>query len=158
MRASIHMIPIGSLEIKFFFDQDDRPVLEIENRNYTSLFRLFEDFPHLSNPVHKEKVSQLITFLLTGLEFQWIENIEKFREDYEERIESDLISLGDGLSKLSDYGVYDLSVMHPPTVSKGKFIFFVKDENQIPYKVSLPFPVKTEDPQASYELLPYLSQ
>jgi hypothetical protein len=157
MRASIHMIPIETLEFNFFFNQENKPTIEVKERIYTSPAPLFRDFPILSNPHYPEKIAQLINFLLKGLEFHYIENIEQFKEDYYQQIESEQITLNDQPAHLSDYGVYDLSDMHAPTIQNGTLTFFVKhDYTHLPYKVSVPFPILTDQIRASYELLPYL--
>lgn len=158
MKASIYMIPIEQLELNFFFDQDHKPAINVEGQTYNSLVALFQSFPILSNPRYREKVAQIVNFLLKGLEFHYIENIEKFKEEYQQQIEYEQLSLEDRLVRLSDYGIYDLSSMHAPAVINGQLIFFVKhDYTQLPYKVSVGFPITSDYPNARYELLPFKS-
>jgi hypothetical protein len=156
VRTSIHMISIQNKELHFFFDQDNLPTVEIEEKKYSSFFSLLTDLPDLQHICDLDKVAQIINFFSKGLEFHYIENIEHFKEDYLQRIEAEQIDLGGNLH-LSDYGVFNVGLLHPPLLTERKLIFFVKhDYNSLPYRVSFPFPVTDGLVTIRYELLPYL--
>lgn len=153
MKSSIKLFFIEENEFNLLFNSLHQPTIEIANENYNSLKALLQKYPLLVCDTNLPKTVQMINFLLTGLEYEYIDDLEKFKEDYQQRIESEQATLVGNSVKLSDYGIYDVSFMHEPKLDKGKLIFFVKnDSNNLPYKVS----VDTISSKAHYELLPRL--
>jgi hypothetical protein len=157
MQGSIHMIRLNNMEIHFYFNEDNKPTIEIKGKAYTSLSSLFRDFPFFSRLKNQEKIAQLINFLLKGLEFYYIENITEFQESYRKQIEIEQLYPEEAPLYLK-YGIYDVSIMHPPLIKNRQLIFFVKqDYTQMPYQVTVPFPIVQETVMAYYELLPFIA-
>ncbi|WP_068468254.1 hypothetical protein [Candidatus Protochlamydia phocaeensis] len=155
MKTCIQVLHLDQATLYFFFDQDHLPAIQIEGVKYTSLYQLCRDFPHLLAPKQIEKMAKIANFLIKGLEFQYIENINAFKEDYFQRLEAGQTALLQNMPCLNDYGIYDVSIMHHPKIHNGKLIFFVKqDYTHLPYKASLDFPLKDENFSIHYELLP----
>ncbi len=158
MKISIQMLSLGSAELFFFYNQAHQPAIEINGISYSSLSHLLQDLPQLALIENIEKLAQVANFLAKGLEFQYIENIESFKENYWQQIEAEQSNLLHETTKLKDYGLFDLSLMHPPQLRDYKLIFFVKhDYLLIPYQASLFYPIDREPLHMSYELLPVLS-
>jgi hypothetical protein len=153
------MLSLDSTELFFLFDQAHQPAIEINGFQYTSLNHLLQILPQLIHPRHLEKLAQIANFLAKGLEFEYIEDIELFKQNYWQQIEAEQLNLHHETPALKDYGIFDLSVMHPPRLMDHKLIFFVKhDYLSIPYQTSLCYPISKELLHMSYELLPISNQ
>jgi hypothetical protein len=157
MKISIQMLSVGSTELFFLFDKAHHPAIEMKGTHYTSLSHLLQNLPSLADPQHIEKLAQIANFLAKGIEFQYIENLDLFKENYYQQIEAEQLDVLNEGPKLKDYGAFDLSVMHSPRFMDQKLVFFVKhDYLSIPYRVSLFYPIDQEPLRMSYELLPVL--
>ncbi|MFI0434941.1 MAG: hypothetical protein ACH350_04330 [Parachlamydiaceae bacterium] len=157
MKISIQMISLAPHELFFLFDHEDQPVIEANQVQYRSLGRLLQMFPQLNFSKHLDKLAQIANFLARGLEFQYIEDIESFRLFYYQQMEAEESALLYEGTHLKDYGIFDLSVIHPPRMKEGKLIFFVKhDYLNIPYQTILHYPIGYGGPNMVYELLPLL--
>lgn len=157
MKISIQMLTLGSLEFYFLFNHH-QPIVEVQSIQYSSLEHLIQKCPQLIHPQNIDKLAQIANFMVKGLEFQYIENIEAFRENYYQQIEIEQLTLLYEGTKLKDYGIFDLSDMHPPRLNGNQLIFFVRhDYLGIPYRVTLFFPITNDTPQLSYELLTSIS-
>jgi hypothetical protein len=155
MKISIQMISLGPHELFFLFDYQHQPVLEVKGVQYHSLEAILKKFPELQQTKHLDKLAQIANFLAKGLEFQYIEDITLFKATYYQEVELEQSSLLYEGSALKDYGIFDLSVMHPPRLKDQRLVFFVKhDYLGIPYQVSLFYPIRKEHPEMLYELLP----
>lgn len=156
MKISIRMLSLGPLELNFLFDRYHQPAIDIEGKIYTSLGGLCRHIPQFSEIEHLEKLAQVANFLVKGLEFHYIEDIELFKEDYAQQLEAGQLQMLNEEPRFNQ-GLYDLSEMHPPRIVNQHLIFFVKQEDPtIPYRVSLDYPVCTDEPVLSYEALALL--
>lgn len=156
MKVSIQRIALEGNEFHLFFDQDQEPVINVSGQIYTVPSDLFQTFPFLSSIRYLGKAAQMINFLSVGLEFRFIENVEKFKDHYLQCIESELGSVDSDRPMLSQYGIFDVSHLHPPQIQDGSLVFYVKnDQTQLPYRVEVPFPPIEEEFEVQYELLPY---
>lgn len=157
MKTSIQMLSLENLEFFFLFNHQHKPIVEIQGHQFSSLHKLIQKFPLINQPQHLDILAQIANFLAKGLEFQFIQNIDSFRENYYQQIETEQSSLLYEGFNLKDYGVFDLSTMHAPLLIDQKLSFFVKhDYLGIPYKVTLMNPVDCNSPNIIYELLPIL--
>lgn len=156
MKASIQLLYIDETRIHFFFDQSHRPAIDIEGTTYTSLYDVLRQFPQFAVPQQADKMAQLSNFLMRGLEFHFIENILKFQEDYVQGVEAGQFELLQNSPSQNDYGIYDISGMHPPRLTMHALIFFVwHDYTKVPYRASLDYPIHDQHFIMKYELLPY---
>jgi hypothetical protein len=157
MKTCIQMLHLDQTKLYFFFDQDHQPAININGAKYTSLYFLYQDFPSLATSLQVEKIAQITNFLVKGLEFQFIENIIQFKEEYTQVLEAGQIDLLHNVPCMHDYGIYDVSLMHKPKIVADELIFFVKHGyTQLPYKVSLNHPLIKKKFTVQYELLPFL--
>lgn len=133
-----------------------RPTLTLDHVS-CSFFSLFLHI-EVSESTPSDKVSQLAEKLIvfySNYNYQFIENIESFRKNYQKRIEEE-----NKLEKpihLLNYGTFDLSTMHPPKFVKTEqgldLVFFVHN-SMIPYQVSICS--KSSKPQPKFDCLGYL--
>lgn len=152
------MLFVGSIEISFLFNHQHHPVIEVQGKQYSSLGPLLDKYPIFTHTQHLDKLAQMANFLAKGLEFQFIENIESFKEKYYQQIETEQSSLLYEGSLLKDYGIFDLSSMHPPHLKDRQLLFFVKQDYMgIPYRANLRYPLNDSNPMMAYELLPLLA-
>lgn len=160
MKISLQMVSLDSHELFFLFDHEHRPVIEVKEILYDNLGSLLKAFPLLKRDKHLDKLAKIATFLAQGPEFQYIEDIESFKTSYYQQVEGEKHSLLEEKSSIKDFGVFDLSVMHPPLSRDHQLIFFVKhDYLGIPYRVTVHFPTGSDpDPNIHYELLPLLKK
>lgn len=155
MKISIRMLQIENNELNFLFNADHQPIIEIENKHYSSLDPICKALPILLTPEYLNQYIQLANFFACGLEFEFIEDIPKFIKNYKETIENELLAPFDQQTKLSEYGEFDLSSIHAPQLINGRCIFFVKhDYLNIPYRASFTYPHQGGSPKINYELLP----
>ena len=157
MHTAIQVLHVNLFELRFFFDQYQQPTVEIQERHYHSFPDLFHDLPLLSTTPYLDKAAQVINFLVKGLEFQYIDDISLFQTNYRRIIEDESFESPYEHTRLSDYGIYDVSGMHPPKIVEGQLVFFVRhDYTALPYRVSLPYPIAANDKSVYYELLPLM--
>ena len=134
-----------------------QPKLQLKEQSFTSIHELIDVLPSLSNAENRLHLAQAINFLARGLEFHVIEEPEEFNSAYEIRINQEIRQPQYGSPlRLTDYGIFDTSLIHLPIVEKGFFVFYVENEyNGLPYKVSISYPLREAQAQIRYELLPY---
>lgn len=156
MKISVQMLSLDSHELFFLLNSENQPVIEIHEIQYHNLGSLLKAYPQLQREKHLDKVAQIANFLARGLEFQYIDDIENFKTSYSQKIERIPSSLLDERPSIKDYGIFNLSMMHPPLAKDHQLIFFVKhDYLGIPYRVTLHYPAANDpNPRMDYELLP----
>lgn len=157
MKVSIQMISLEKNELLFLFNHKHQPVVEVNEIQYTSLSKLIDTYPILLSSKHLEKVSQVANFLARGLEFQYLDDLDSYSLSYYDEIKAEESPHSFGKIPLKKYGVFDLSVIHPPSLKEGTLLFFVKhDYLGIPYQVRVSdLNRHHEEPTVSYELLPF---
>ena len=107
MHTAIQVLHVNLFELRFFFDQNQSPTVEVQDRHYHSFFDLFCDLPGIIP--HLDKAVQVINFLAKGLEFQYIDDIILFQTNYRRIIEDESFESPDEHARLRDYGIYDVS-------------------------------------------------
>jgi hypothetical protein len=83
------MSSLGSSDFFFLFDAQYQPTIEVQGIPYTALGEILHFFPEFHQSQNLEKLAQIANFLANSLEFQYIENIEAFKEDYYQQIEAE---------------------------------------------------------------------
>lgn len=155
MKIAVKILPIGCDELIFLFDQSYQPIIEVKGVQYTSLKQFLSVFPQIIDNGLFIEFAKIVCFFSNGIEFQYIEDIESFKENYYGQIKAEQTSLSEEGIHLKDYGIFDLSTMHPPCFKDNYFAFFVRhDYLGIPYRGTLLYPIEIENPQVCYELLP----
>jgi len=159
MKISIRMLTLGSEELFFLYNHKQQPVIDVRGKQYANFGELYERYPQLGQKENIGALAQITNFFAKGIEFQFIENIEQFKENYYQRIEADQSSLLYEGSALKDFGIFDLSLMHPPILKGDRLTFFVKhDYLELPYQATVRYPIVNGQLEVSYELLPIKTQ
>lgn len=155
MKASIQMLSVEGNEIYFLFNQVQQPAIEIKGIQYTTLYHILQVLPQLLSSENIEQLSKIVNFLAKGLEFQFIEDIEDYKTHYYDQLEAEHFDISQSIPQLKDYGVFDLSVMHPPHMVDHQLVFYVRhDYLTIPYRATFLFHKQLDNLQLKYELLP----
>lgn len=153
----IHTISLQGVELQCLLDKDMHPSVIHGAHSHQTLYSLVKALPTLEHPDHLKALAYLVNFFSHGLAYQYIDNISSFKEQYLERVEFEQNTFDYLPVRISDHGVFDTSVMHPPHIIQDELVFFVKEESTgIPTCVRCPYPIKA-DQQARYQLLPYAS-
>lgn len=155
--SSIQRIKVNDeIELVCQIEKDQQQTITYGKDKYKTLHSLLKKVPELTEPQHFAALAQLTNFLAKGFEYQYIENTKQFKEDYLNRIEFEKNSFDYIPNRLIDHGIFNVMVMHPPHIINNELVFFVKNaQNDLPFKVSCPFPITSETPNVLYQLLPY---
>lgn len=153
----IDYIELEGTMLELLIDEHHTPAAKCGDQVYHGLADLIKNMPELTEPAHLNALAEICNFVFKGQEFHFIKDVEEFKKMYCERIEFEKAKLAPDLQRLSDFGIFDVSVMHPPRIVKHQFIFFVSnDYNQLPFRVLCELPFSREYPSVRYELLPYV--
>lgn len=146
----------NEIELECLIDADKQPTIIYNNHKYKTLHSLLEMIPALSEPQSLQPLAYVVNFFAKGFDYQYIENIKQFKDDYLNRIEFEKNSFDYMPDRLIDHGVFNVVVMHPPLIINNELVFFVKNiQSGLPFKVSCPFPITSEFSSPLYQLLPY---
>lgn len=160
METLIQILTVEMKQILLYFDKSHQPTIFIEGKSYSTLFPILQVMPELYKKNYFDQLAQIANFLAKGLEFKYIEDIETFKKNYSRTIQSEKLTPDEwhDQSQLKYYGLYDLSSLHAPSMINSELVFFVKhDYLSIPYQVTLHLPIKNEELQMAYELLPQIA-
>lgn len=153
IRVSLKTVVIGSQTLSLYLDAAKKPTIGYKERSFNSLDALVEAFPQLIENLATS--AELANFLMRGLAFHLIQDIETFKRSYRAQLDADLNENEEDNPLLVDYGNFDLSGLHPPRINDGRLVFFVQEgHTRLPYQVSVPFPYTSPQPSI-YALLPY---
>lgn len=153
IRVSLKTVLIGTQTLSLYFDASQTPTVGYKEKSFRTLYALIDAFPQLAENFSKS--AELANFLMRGMDFQLIEDIEAFKLSYHEQLASNL-NENDDKPHLADYGHFDLSSLHPPRLNNGQLVFFVKGgHTHLPYQVSVSFPMPTSSQPSAYSLLPF---
>lgn len=133
-------------------------IVVYNDKNYQNLNDLINDAPSLRQPQALATAVKIVNFMIYGLRYHCIENIEEFQKSYLESVRSEKTAFSSIQDiRLSAYGTYDVSQISPPRIEKNRWIFFVVDStNRIPKRVSFELPTLRKPFHCKYELLPAL--
>jgi hypothetical protein len=156
VRDSHGVVKIEGIPLQLQFDPHNRPCVKFGSASFTLILPLMQAIPALARLHHLKELAHILNFLLSGNEYHFIEDIKQFQDAYLERVEFEHNTLDYLPSRMTTHGVFDLSAMHPPKISNGKLIFYVKNNySGVPYRVICPYPITSDTPQLWYQLLPY---
>jgi hypothetical protein len=117
---------------------------EVRSKNQTPL-----------NPVKhtkQDELKNLALSVLAGSEYRMINNPELYQQLYRRRILEENCDF-DLQPRLSAYGIFDISDIHPPSIEGRRLVFFARNSHNVPYKVTCDLTSR----KMRYELLPYES-
>lgn len=133
----------------------NKPVINDDNTVFTSIPELLKEYPTLTRVENITALCQAINFLSGGLEYQFIDDIPKYQEEYLNQVEFEKNSLDYNPNRLIDHGVFDINDMRGPRIHEGVIVFYVKNShNSIPYKVTYSLSDEKNN-LPRYELLKY---
>ena len=158
MKIAIQRLKTGNKDCAFYFDDANNPVINIEGIEYTddTIYEMLESYSSLMKAANLTKAAKMINFLIKGVSFQLIEDIEIFKQKYLDKVEMESGEIPGLAARLNDYGRFDVSRLHSSKLVEGQLLFYVKeDATQLPYQVAFTYPFVEELPKAYYNLLPY---
>jgi len=151
-----HHLIIGSDELDCLFDAKGKPTILYKNTKYLTLQSLLEDAPNIGHSGPLKSLALLVHFFCGLKEYNFIENIAKFKEDYLTTIEHEKNTLEYMPERLIDHGIFDLSGMQYPTLEELDLTYYVQSKKTLlPLKAFCPYPLPQSNIQIRYQLLPY---
>lgn len=154
--TTIFTVNVHGFDLLCQLDSHLKPLVRSGDKTYQSLFGLTQAIPVLELNDHLKALAKIANFLSGGAEYQFIEDISKYQEEYLNRVEFEQNSFDYIPNRIIDHGIFDVSVMHPPRIINNELVFYVKnDQNQLPYCVSVAYPITKESDGIRYQLLPY---
>lgn len=132
------------------------PHVDYKNECFTFLWNLIEKIPELSEELYIQQFAYLSNFYWKAGEFQVIESIPEYQKFYLNRIEMERNQQADIFEyRLTDYKIFDVSVMHAPKVENKQLIYYTYNtSNKLPYRVVCPFPYHLTSTYVHYQVLP----
>lgn len=151
----IKELTIGGETLRLLI-KDQIPLVEFNNQLINHIWILCQQFTSLNNPAFLSEFAEVSNFLWKGLHFLFIEQICEYRNNYVRQVELEQKHSGDVFPyRLTDYKIFDVSVMHEPRLVDGQLHYFVcHAETGIPYRVVCPFPYLCQNPIVHYQILP----
>ena len=148
-------ILLGPRPVRLYLN-NEVPLAEFKGQHYHLLWLLVQQVTELSNPHYIKEFSQLSNFFWKGIQFQTIDSIEDFQKRYVEQVELEKLYQGDVFPyRLTDYKIFDVSIMHPPLLEAGTLHYFVYNlSTGLPYRVACPFPYVSTSTLVYYQILP----
>jgi hypothetical protein len=136
-----------------FYSEGSRRVVVFRNNAYYNLTHLIKENSNLIKNL--KTLSILANFFFQGIKYEVLQDPVAFKKNYGARYTFPQSGLELSRRRSSFPGTFDVSKIEDPYLTQEEFVFFVKrNDNEIPYKVSCPFPFH-EELSAKYELLPY---
>jgi hypothetical protein len=133
---------------------DEGPVVSYRGSRFATLADLSEAAPALMAPENLTVYCRISNFFFKGISFDFIEDIKAYQKGYEERRSYEKRRTEGLISCGADFGPFDVSEMHAPSIEGGNLVYFVEDAYYgIPYRVTSPFPASKERDNATYALL-----
>lgn len=156
---TVEEIQVGPHLIKLSI-RKDKPIAELDQQQYTQLWFLVQNCPLLSDPKYLKEFARISNFFWKGLVFRYVDSIAEFQHAYHQQIELEKRCLGDIFPyRLTDYKIFDVSVMHEPRLDNGSLYYFVYNtSNGLPYRVVCPFPYTTTSTLVHYQILPIVEE
>jgi len=157
--SHIKDIPIGAHVIRLYID-DSQPFVECEGLPFNHIWLLNQHLFCLSEITYLKEFAEIANFLWKGLQFQYIEDISKYQHFYVEQVELEKRYPGDIFPyRLTDYKIFDVSIMHEPRIENGQLNYFVfQAATGLPYKVICPFPYDSNSTLVHYQILPFKTE
>lgn len=155
----IKELTLGSQCIRLVLN-DETPLAEWKGNAYNHIWLLVQEIPNLSNATFLKEFSLISNFLWKGLQFQLIDEITHYQKFYKEQVELEKKSPHAQYPyRLTNYKIFDVSVMHEPRIEKGQLYYFVFQTNtRLPYRVICPFPYEISSSIVHYQILPLIHE
>jgi hypothetical protein len=150
-------VAVGNEQVILALDRQ-APVVIWNGETFTHLWFLLAKLPSLSHMKYVEAFAEISNFFWKGLTFRRIDSISDFQKQYNAQVESEKKHPLDVYPyRLTDFKIFDVSVMHELRIDKETLIHFVYHTgNGLPYRVVCPFPYPMAPTQIHYQILPLL--
>jgi hypothetical protein len=155
-------VQVGEVNLKnekfFLVLKNQAPVVEWQDQGFPHLWHLLSKIPELSDTQYIEQFAQISNFYWKGLHFQCIASINDYQKQYRDQVALEQKHSSDVFPyRLTDYKIFDVSVMHAPKYENGQLIYFVNQvQTGLPYRVVCPFPYPSTSTLVHYQILPIL--
>lgn len=134
----------------------NKQIVIYKNKTYQNLNELIKDAPCLKQPDALESAVKIVNFMLYGLRYNLIEDVEDFRKKYLEKIHLEQTQPSNQNFRTCSFGSYDVGGIHPPRQERNHWIFFVENSNNgVPMRVTFRLPSGRKLFFCQYQLLPY---
>jgi len=155
-RQLVQETQIGA-ETCSFFMHGQAPVVEYNQQTYPFLWSLLQDIPQLCETTHLTHFAKISNFYWKAGNFQFIDSIEEYQKFYLARVKFEQDNPADLFEfRLTDFKIFDVSVMHPPEVENEQLSYFTYNKlTFIPYRVVCPFPYHLQQ-NVHYQILPII--
>lgn len=146
---------VGPYTLRLFM-QNQTPLVEWEGQFFNHIWLLSQQLPHLSDFSYIKEFAEISNFLWKGLQFQFIHQIADYQQFYKEQVELEIKCPSDVFPyRLTDYKIFDVSVMHDPHLEEDHLSYFVyQSTTGLPYRVVCPFPYISTSTLVHYQILP----
>lgn len=153
--TTVKELSIGPYLLRLFM-QDETPMVECEGQFYNHVWLLSQQLSCLSDPAYIKEFAEISNFLWKGLQFQFIHQAADYQKFYIEQVELEKRYPSDVFPyRLTDYKIFDVSVMHDPRLEEGSLSYFVyQTATALPYRVVCPFPYTSTSTLVHYQILP----
>lgn len=151
----IKEIAVGGDQVRLLME-DQSPAVEFRGQIIHQLWILCQQCNLLTDPAYLKEFAVISNFLWKGAGFQFIDQIEEYQHNYYAQIELEKQYPTDVFPyRLTDYKIFDLSVMHDPRLIEERLHFYVfNTATGLPYLVICPFPYTSLSTFVHYQILP----
>lgn len=155
----IKEISLGPYTLRLLM-HNQTPLVERDGEFYNHIWLLCQQLPLLSDPAHISIFAEIANFLWKGLQFQFIDQIADYQRFYNEQVDLERRCPTDIFQfRLTDFKIFDVSVMHEPRIDGNELSFFVYHASSaLPYRVVSPFPYIEASALVHYQILPIKSE
>lgn len=157
MKIKIKEIPLANEKIILSL-KNQNPHAEWKQKEYSYLWFLIEQAPQLSETIYLQEFCEISNFFWKGTQFEVINSISSYQQEYIDRIDLEYNNPADIFPyRLTDYAIFDISVMHEPKLLNGMLNYYVYNvTNGLPYLVVCPYPYPVASTKVHYQILPIL--
>lgn len=136
---------------------DQTPLVECAGHFFNHIWLLVQHVPALSEISYLKEFAEISNFLWKAQQYQFIDQIAEYQKFYTEQVEREKKCPSDVFAyRLTDYKIFDVSVMHDPYVEEGQLLYFVyQTATALPYRVVCPFPYTSTSTVVHYQILPF---
>ncbi len=136
--------------------QNQSPLVEFNDQIFNHVWLLSQQISLLSDPVYIQEFAEISNFLWKGTQFQFIDSIPHYQQFYTEQVELERKYSSDVFPyRLTDYKIFDVTVMHDPQIEGGLLRYFVYNTaTGLPYRVVCPYPYISTSTLVHYQILP----
>ena len=158
LSSLIKELSIGPYTITLQLD-NQLPVVKFDDQLFNHIWILSQHLPLLSEIAYLKEFGIVSNFLWKGLDFQFIDCIVDYQKQYREQVELEKKCPSDVFPyRLTDYQIFDVSLMHEPKLESGTIHYFVfQTHTGLPYRVVSPFPYTSLSTVVHYQILPVQS-